>query len=105
MRESKPAWDLFGLGLVEAVTAAVLSRGGPGSAPPFAARPRNAPAWFINSYPLLGALAAAFKIDRRLHICYRMEISIAAVDRREPGDLPQPRRRAGRCAHALRHGP
>lgn len=36
--------------------------------------------WFINSYPLLGALAAAFNIIENPMICARMEISVAAVN-------------------------
>jgi predicted metal-dependent peptidase len=36
--------------------------------------------WFISSYPLLGALAASFKINEDPLLCYRMNISIAAVD-------------------------
>lgn len=40
-------------------------------------RARN---WFISSYPLLGALAAAFNIIADPIICMRMEISVAAVD-------------------------
>jgi len=35
--------------------------------------------WFINSYPLLGALAASFKIVEDSGICMREEISVAAV--------------------------
>jgi predicted metal-dependent peptidase len=36
--------------------------------------------WFINSFPLLGALAAHFKIIEDASLCQRMGISIAAVD-------------------------
>ena len=35
--------------------------------------------WFISSYPLLGAVAAAFKVIENQDICQRMSISIAAV--------------------------
>ena len=35
--------------------------------------------WFISSYPLLGALAASFKIIEEPLICQRMSIRIAAV--------------------------
>ncbi len=36
--------------------------------------------WFISSFPLLGALAAAFKIIEDGPLCIRMGISVAAVD-------------------------
>jgi len=35
--------------------------------------------WFISSYPLLGAIAANFKLIEDFFICQRMEITIAAV--------------------------
>ncbi len=35
--------------------------------------------WFISSYPLLGAVAANFKLIEDSQICQRMEITIAAV--------------------------
>jgi len=35
--------------------------------------------WFISSYPLLGAVAANFKIIYDMYICERMDISIAAI--------------------------
>lgn len=36
--------------------------------------------WFISSYPLLGAMAADFKIIEDAELCNRFEISVAAVD-------------------------
>ena len=36
--------------------------------------------WFINNYPLFGALAASFKIIEDMNICRRYDISIAAVN-------------------------
>lgn len=36
--------------------------------------------WFINHYPLLGALAAAFRITEDYTVCIKQEISIAAID-------------------------
>jgi predicted metal-dependent peptidase len=36
--------------------------------------------WFINSYPLLGALAASFEIIEDIKTCQTMGIQIAAVD-------------------------
>jgi len=35
--------------------------------------------WFISSYPLLGAIAANFKIINNAQICAQMDISIAAI--------------------------
>ncbi|MDR3353613.1 MAG: VWA-like domain-containing protein [Synergistaceae bacterium] len=35
--------------------------------------------WFINCYPLLGALAASFKIVEDASVCWRENISVAAV--------------------------
>ena len=36
--------------------------------------------WFLSHYPLLGGLAAAFKIVEDIEMCHRYEIHIAAVD-------------------------
>ena len=36
--------------------------------------------WFLSNYPLLGGLAAAFKIVEDIEMCHRYEIHIAAVD-------------------------
>ena len=36
--------------------------------------------WFINSYPLLGALAANFKLIESPMLCGRMEIAVAAIN-------------------------
>jgi predicted metal-dependent peptidase len=75
--------DLFGHGLSQAVTQAVDvaggyvldSRGSRKSSSP-AQKARN---WFIGSFPLLGALAAAFDIIEDTALCGRMQISVAAV--------------------------
>lgn len=36
--------------------------------------------WFLTHYPLLGGLAASFKILEDVELCYKYEIHIAAVD-------------------------
>jgi predicted metal-dependent peptidase len=36
--------------------------------------------WFLSSFPLLGALAATFKIIEDVQLCARLGISVAAVD-------------------------
>ena len=41
---------------------------------------RKASLWFINSYPLLGGLAAHFKVIEDPRLCMKMEISVAAID-------------------------
>lgn len=40
----------------------------------------RAASWFINHYPLLGGLAAGFKIIESYSICYELQIAVAAVD-------------------------
>ncbi|MDR0564840.1 MAG: hypothetical protein LBG78_07915 [Azoarcus sp.] len=35
--------------------------------------------WFISSYPLLGAIAASFKLIEDRQVCYNMNISVAAI--------------------------
>lgn len=80
-----PDWQaLFAEGLIAAVAGAV--RVAAGVAPEIGApadqktEAQRARAWFINSYPLLGALAASFTIVEDPLICYRLGISVAAVD-------------------------
>lgn len=36
--------------------------------------------WFLTHYPLLGGLAASFKVIENVELCYKYEIHIAAVD-------------------------
>lgn len=75
--------DLFGRGLAQAVTSAVsVASGAQDSLGSFDQRSlaQRARTWFINRYPLLGSLAAAFKIIEDPNLCARMEVSVAAVD-------------------------
>ncbi|HEX8336129.1 MAG TPA: hypothetical protein VF621_05325, partial [Pyrinomonadaceae bacterium] len=74
----------FGKGLSAAVTSALNVVAGH---EPHLGAHRNshtpaqrARAWFINSYPLLGALAAAFDVVEDPLVCTRMGVSVAAVD-------------------------
>lgn len=84
-REQKINWpDVLGKGLALAVTSAVNVTAG---YEPYlgANRERLTPAqkarnWFINSYPLLGAMAAHFTIIEDPLLCQRLSISVAAVD-------------------------
>jgi predicted metal-dependent peptidase len=74
----------LGEGLAAAVTSAVEVASGRierlGEHAPRRSLAQEARAWFINSYPLLGALAAAFTIVEDPHVCNRLGISVAAVN-------------------------
>jgi predicted metal-dependent peptidase len=77
--------DLFAQGLADSVSRAIRVAGGElasmrDNAPQVRTAGERARAWFINSYPLLGALAAGFKVIEDRVICERMQISVAAVD-------------------------
>jgi hypothetical protein len=78
----KEDWEkVFGQGLLQAVSQAVdvaagATKSGRKRLHTAAGRARD---WFVNSYPLLGALAASFELIEDPRICGRMEISVAAV--------------------------
>lgn len=76
--------EYLGEGLVAAVTSAVNVAAGVeprlGVGVSEHTRAQRARSWFISSYPLLGALAANFTIIEDAGICYRLDISVAAVD-------------------------
>jgi predicted metal-dependent peptidase len=74
----------FGRGLASAASTAIDIAAGI-AVSFYDSSPSNTPAqqaraWFINSYPLLGALAASFKMIEDMDVCRRMDIAIAAVD-------------------------
>jgi predicted metal-dependent peptidase len=75
---------IFAAGLVASVSSAVRVAGGYeerlGASDAVLSTAEQARRWFINSYPLLGALAAAFRIIEDPLVCQRMDISVAAVD-------------------------
>jgi predicted metal-dependent peptidase len=75
---------VFATGLVASVTSAVRVAGGYeahlGAAEEHVSTAEQARRWFVNSYPLLGALAAAFRIIEDTAICHRLGITIAAVN-------------------------
>lgn len=82
----KEDWERrFGVGLVQAVSQAihVAAAAGGGEASHRGKRLNSAVGrareWFVNSYPLLGALAASFDLIEDPVICGRMQISVAAV--------------------------
>ncbi|MGH8659645.1 MAG: vWA domain-containing protein [Gammaproteobacteria bacterium] len=71
---------MFAEDLAASVSEAVSSIAGAAVPKPRDTKPERARAWFINSYPLLGALAASFEMIDDPAICQRLGISIAAVD-------------------------
>jgi predicted metal-dependent peptidase len=77
--------ERFAEGLADAVARAVLVAGGELSSMRESATDARSPAekarrWFMSAYPLLGALAAGFKLIEDRAICDRMDIAVAAVD-------------------------
>lgn len=81
-----PNWSkLFAVGLSAAVRSAVSVASG--ELETLCANPNEsvnskayrAKQWFISSHPLLGAIAANFKLIEDFQICQRMEITIAAI--------------------------
>lgn len=76
---------LFAAGLADAVQSAVRVASGDqeslsgqrGTSP--RSQAEQAKQWFISSYPLLGALAANFRLIEDPQVCQRMQISIAAI--------------------------
>ncbi len=74
----------FAQGLNSAVTSAVNVAGGYeaylGANKEKITPGKKAKKWFINSYPLLGAVASSFEIIEDNMICQRMNISVAAVN-------------------------
>lgn len=84
-RGKPPEWKrILAEGIAASVTSAVNVAAGreaflgaeasPGSA---AARARS---WLISSYPLLGSLAAAFRLVEDPKLCQRLDVSVAMVD-------------------------
>lgn len=80
-RNAKSWSELFAEGLRRAVDGAVRTAAGLDPKSPDRSTPgRRARDWFIDHYPLLGALAVAFDIIEDSTVLYRMEIGIGAVD-------------------------
>lgn len=81
-----PSWSkLFAAGLSVAVRSAVSVASGEqetlyaNPSESVNSKAYRAKQWFISSYPLLGAIAANFKLIEDYQICQRMEITIAAI--------------------------
>src|SRR5260370_28782991 len=77
---------LLSEGLMQAVTIAVDVAAGVrtslsvSSTTTIQSEAQLARSWFINSYPLLGALASSFTIIEDPLVCQRLGISVAAID-------------------------
>lgn len=81
----KTNWEkCFAQGLNSAVTSAVNVAGGYeeylGANKKTITPGEKAKNWFVNSYPLLGAVASSFEIIEDNLVCQRMNISVAAVN-------------------------
>jgi predicted metal-dependent peptidase len=75
-----PSWaKLFARGLSAAVTDAVRVASGAENSSVPSTRTERARQWFISTYPLLGAIAANFKIVENPQLCQRMQITTAAI--------------------------
>ncbi|MDI1459795.1 hypothetical protein QEZ54_02320 [Catellatospora sp. KI3] len=111
--------ELFAVGLAAAATEAVRTAGEVRTRPEGEIDPdspwEQARRWFVSSYPLLGALAAGFRIVADVELARAWQISVAAVDAtvgeiyiNPLNKLPEPQCRfvlAHEMLHAaLRHG-
>ena len=79
-----PQWDqLFSAGLAAAVRSAVEVASGQlsdvSSREQMNSAAQRAKEWFISSYPLLGAVAAAFRLVEDPLVCQREGITVAAI--------------------------
>ena len=77
-----PEWArLFSEGMLEAVDQALERASNVTSTELQAKRTpaQRARAWFIDHYPLLGALAAGFELVEDASLCHRLSIAIAAI--------------------------
>ncbi|MFJ8580702.1 hypothetical protein [Micromonospora sp. NPDC093277] len=75
--------ERFAVGLAAAATAAVEAAGAPKPGPDGTVRDNpweRARRWFVSSYPLLGALAAGFRIVSDVELARSWDIAVAAVE-------------------------
>jgi len=79
--EHNPYSYTFTYNLARSVSRAVSEAGGHAYSSNLRKSIRESAAdWFINSYPLLGGLAAHFKLIEDYDFCYKHEIQVAAID-------------------------
>lgn len=78
--QTNPAIKRFAWALSHSVSHTVQKAGGWDPDTQEKTKGTIAAEWFIGHYPLLGALAAAFKIIEDAELCRRQEIQIAAID-------------------------
>jgi predicted metal-dependent peptidase len=76
--------DLLGRGIVQAVSSAIDVVSGHaaslGESKGQLTEAQRAKNWFLDSYPLLGSLAADFALIEDSILCQRLDISVAAID-------------------------
>lgn len=70
----------FASALAFSVSMVVSNAGGHGNIRRYKTPAEQAAEWFINRYPLLGSLAAAFRIEENVTVYIQEEVRIAAVD-------------------------
>ncbi len=70
----------FAIALQHSVKSVLQSASSQTLLPEDDTRSRKAANWFINSFPLLGSLAAHFKVIENNEYCRRNDIQIAAID-------------------------
>jgi len=79
-RHTKEEWSkAFATGLSNAVRAAVNTVSDMSTYRAGNSKSEKAKAWFVSSFPLLGAIATEFRIIEDHEICQRMGIKIAAI--------------------------
>lgn len=72
--------DQFAFAINRSIKKAVSTVGGHDYNPKKDTLVTKAAEWFLSHYPLLGGLAASFKIIEDVELCHKYEIQIAAVD-------------------------
>lgn len=103
--EKNPYVEQFKRAITNSTRTAVNEAGSDNRYVPAETVITRAAGWFLSHYPLLGGLAASFRIIEDVDICHRYEIHIAAVDA-ECGEIyanPACRLSAGEWRFVLAH--
>lgn len=87
---------IFGRSLAYSVSDAVSIAGGHGRLVAPESMAQQASSWFLSNYPLLGGLAAGFRIVEDYQLCRQEDISIAAVNAEEGEIYINPARKLSR---------